>query len=146
MKPTPLLTLLLLSIPAAYGQCTTQALQLAQQQLTKTLTYIDSSHFPEATVLNRAGTYSAWNSNPATIWGSGFFPGWIWSMYQQTLDPSLLSRAGQQTAALSAETRDASGHDVGFRIMRSYGDGYTVTRDPSYMSAIQTAAQTMSTL
>lgn len=135
-----------LATPGAPGQCTTQALSLAQQQLTKTLKYIDTSHFPQMTVLNNQGTYSPWNSLAATEWSSGFFPGWIWQMYEQTLDSSLLSRAQAQTASMQGEVTDASGHDVGMRIPPSYGNGYEITRDPSYMGAIQTAAQTMSTL
>jgi len=128
------------------AQCTPQALQVSQQQLSKTLKYLDAQHFPEATVLNSSGTYSPWNSNGPSIWGSGFFPGWIWYGYEQTLDSSLLTRAQQQTASMAAETTDASGHDIGLRIMNSYGAGFNVTHDPAYMRAIQTAAQTMSAL
>jgi unsaturated chondroitin disaccharide hydrolase len=138
--------LIVVTAPNAHGQCTTQALQLAQQQLNKTLAYIDASHFPQYTVLNSQNTYSSWNSLAGTEWSSGFLPGWIWYMYEQTLDGSLLSRAQAQTSSLSSEATDASGHDIGFRIMTSYGNGYRITRDPAYMSTIQTAAQTMSTL
>jgi unsaturated chondroitin disaccharide hydrolase len=122
--------------------CTPQSLQLAQQQLGKTIGYITTSQFPQLTV----PPANHWNADPATDWTSGFFPGWIWYMYEQTLDPSLLTRAKAQTSSLSGELTDASGHDIGFRIMSSYGLGYQVTRDPSYMTAIQTAAQTTATL
>ena len=140
------LLMVILAAPSAHGQCTAQALQLAQQQLTKTLNYIDTSHFASYTVLNSRNNYSRWNAVAANDWTSGFFPGLIWYMYEQTLDPSLLSRAQSQTASLLGETTDASNPDIGFRILLSYGNGYGVTRDPSYMSAVQTAAQTMSTL
>jgi len=122
--------------------CTSQSLQLAQQQLSKTIGYITTSQFPQLTV----SPANHWNADPATDWTSGFFPGWIWYMYEQQLDPSLLARAKAQTSSLSGELTDASGHDIGFRIMSSYGLGYQITRDPAYMTAIQTAAQTMSTL
>src|SRR5437879_4591235 len=136
-----------IAAPSMRGQCTDQALQLAQQQLGKTLKYIGTSQFPQATVLNSQRTYSSWNSQTAAAnWGSGFFPGWIWYMYGQTLDPSLLSRAQTQTASLSGETTDATDLNVGFKIMASYGNGYAVTRDPSYMSAIQTGANTLASL
>jgi len=106
--------------------CTTQSLQLAQQQLGKTIGYITASQFPQLTV----PPANHWNADPATDWTSGFFPGWIWYMYEQTLDPSLLTRAKAQTSSLSGELIDASGHDIGFRIMSSYGLGYQSTRDP----------------
>ena len=133
--------------PEARGQCAAQALTLAQQQLSKTLNYIGASQFPQATVLNTQGTFSAWNSYSAySTWGSGFFPGLIWYMYEQTLDPTLLSRAQAQTANMYGETTDAQDSDVGFKIMASYGNGYAITRDPSYMSAIQTGANTLASL
>src|SRR5258706_2002575 len=122
--------------------CTTQSLQLAQQQLGKTLGYITTSQFPQLT----APPTNLWNAGPVTEWSSGFFPGWIWYIYEQQLDPSLLARAKAQTSSLSGEATDASSHDIGFRIMNSYGSGYRITRDPSYMSVIQTAAQTLATL
>jgi len=132
-------------MPTAYAQtqgCTPQALQLAQRQLNTTLGYISTSRFPQLTV----PPANHWNANPATDWTSGFFPGWIWYMYEQTLDGSLLTRAKAQTASLAAEATDASGHDIGFRIMSSYGLGYEISRDPTYLSTIQTAAKTMATL
>ncbi len=122
--------------------CTTQSLQLAQQQLGKTLGYITTSQFPLQTV----PPPNHWNAGLATDWTSGFFPGWLWYVYEQTLDNSLLSRAQAQTAALAGETTDATDLNVGFRIMASYGNGYSVTRDPSYMKAIQTGANTMASL
>ncbi len=82
--------------------CTTQSLQLAQQQLGKTLGYITTSQFPLQTV----PPPNHWNAGLATDWTSGFFPGWLWYMYEQTLDNSLLSRAQAQTAALAGETTD----------------------------------------
>ncbi len=131
--------------PVVHAQvpgCTTQSLQLAQQQLSKTIGYLTASQFP----LQTTPPVNHWNAGSATDWNSGFFPGWIWYMYEQQLDPSLLARAKSQTSSLLGEATDASGHDIGFRIMSSYGNGYRITRDPSYMSVIQTAAQTMATL
>lgn len=140
----PFITLFSLGAPGAQGQCS--SLPLAQQQLIKTLNYIDSSHFPQYTVLNTQKLHSSWYGTSITEWTSGFFPGWLWYMYEQSLDPSLLARAQVQTASLLSEATDNSSHDIGFRIMASYGNGYAVTGDPAYMKVIQTAAQTLSTL
>src|SRR5258706_9828978 len=98
--------------PLAHGQvgCTAQALSLAQQQLTKTTSYISASQFPQATNPNNS---NHWNAGLATDWTSGFFPGWIWYMYEQTLDNALLTRAKAQTGSLIGEATDASGHDIG---------------------------------
>jgi hypothetical protein len=137
-----LLPAFLFALPAVYGQCTTQALQLAQQQLNKTIGYMSATQFPQATI----PPANHWNQLTATEWTSGFFPGLMWYIYQQSLDSSLFSRAQTQTSSMAGEATDASDHDIGFRILASYGNAYAVTHDPSYMSTIQTAAATMATL
>ncbi len=57
-----------------------------------------------------------------------------------------MTRAKAQTANLQSQATNASDHDIGFRILSSYGNAYRITRDPAYMSVIQTAAQSLSTL
>src|SRR5262249_46996683 len=127
---------LLIFAAGAYGQCTSGALQVAQQQLRKTTGYLTNRQFPLATVPPN----NRWNFNgPADDWNSGFFPGWIWYIYEQTLDSTLLSRAQAQTASLSGDAAIANGA-IGYWIMPSYGLGYSITRDPAYLKTIQTAA------
>src|SRR5258706_9055006 len=112
------LTGLLLASSIAHGQCTSQALQVAQQQLYKTIGYIGTSQFPLATV----PTANHWNFNSAgDDWNSGFFPGWIWYMYEQTLDGTLLARGQNQTASTAALTTDMNG-PIGYWIMGGYGN------------------------
>jgi len=66
-------------------------------------------------------------------------------MYEQTLDGTLLARGQNQTASTAALTTDMNG-PIGYWIMGGYGNGYAVTRDPSYLSAIQTAAGTYASM
>jgi hypothetical protein len=138
--------LLLCALPVfslfARGQCTSQALQVAQQQLYKTIGYIGTSQFPLATV----PPANHWGFNgPADDWNGGFFPGWIWYMYEQTLDSSLLARAQSQTASLGSDATIAAS-PLGYWMMPSFGNGYAVTRNPSYMQTIQTAAASLAKL
>src|SRR4051812_34155932 len=93
------------ALPVVHAQtpgCTSQSLQLAQQQLRKTLGYLTTSQFP----LQTAPPANHWSAGTATDWNSGFFPGWIWYMYEQQLDPSLLARAKSQTSSLLGEATD----------------------------------------
>lgn len=122
--------------------CTPQALDLARRQIDKSLGYIGTSEFAQFTVLPA----NQWKTVGARDWASGFFPGAMWLTYERTHDPALLARAKAQTSSLASEANDASGHDIGFRIMTSYGHAYRITRDPAYLKVIQTAAQTMATL
>lgn len=122
--------------------CSAQALELAGQKLTESLRSVGTSQFAQFTIppANR------WKAVGAGDWASGFFPGWMWLAYEHQRDPSLLERAQVQTSSLASEAKDASGHDIGFRIMTSYGNAYRITRDPAYLKVIQNAARTMSTL
>src|SRR6266446_8091683 len=135
-------TLLLLATSGAHGQCTDQSSQVAVQQVNKATGYLTTSQFPLAT----QPPLNHWDYNRAgDDWNTGFFPGWIWFMYEQTLDGSILSRAQAWTASLSGLTTNRTG-PIGYWIMGGYGNGYIITRDPTYMNAIQTGAASYATL
>ena len=133
----------LLPVHAQSTGCTDQVLNLAQSQLTNTLAYTSTSQFPTET--NPANS-NHWNLAASSQWTSGFFPGSLWFMYENTLDNSWMARATSQTASMLSQDTNASDHDIGFKILGSYGNAYRITRDPSYLSVIQTAAQAMTTL
>jgi unsaturated chondroitin disaccharide hydrolase len=135
-----------LAAPLAHGQttgCTDQSLTLAEEHLTDTIRYVNASQFARSTDPTNS---NKWIAVGARDWTSGFFPGWIWYMYEKTLSDSWLIRAKAQTESLQNEDTNASDHDIGFKILGSYGNGYRITRDPYYMSVIQTAAKSLSTL
>jgi unsaturated chondroitin disaccharide hydrolase len=132
--------------PFAQGQgmgCTDAALTLAEQQLTDTIAYLSTSQHARSTDPNNS---NKWKSVSASDWTSGFFSGWQWYIYEKTLNGSWMTRAKAQTANLQSQDTNASNHDIGFKIFSSYGNGYRITRDPAYMSVIQTAAQTLASL
>jgi unsaturated chondroitin disaccharide hydrolase len=123
--------------------CTDQALALAEGQLTDTLAYTSTSQFPVETNPSNA---NKWTLLDNTHWTSGFFPGALWFMYEKGLSNSWFTRAQAQTSAMQGQETNASDHDIGFKILTSFGNGYRITRDPAYMAKIQTAAQAMTTL
>lgn len=131
---------------AARGQsasgCTPQALTLAENQLTDTLVYTSNVQFPSET---NPANGNKWNLSSSSAWTSGFFPGWIWLMYENTLDNAWLARANVQTATMQSQDTNASTHDIGFRMLGSFGNGYRITRDPEYQQTIVTAANAMAT-
>jgi unsaturated chondroitin disaccharide hydrolase len=122
--------------------CTDQALALAEGQITDTLAYTGTSQFPEET--NPANA-NKWNLDAASHWTSGFFPGELWFLYEKDLTNSWFTRAQTQIASMQGEDIDASDHDIGFKMLGSYGNAYRITRDPAYMNVIQTAANAMAT-
>jgi unsaturated chondroitin disaccharide hydrolase len=120
--------------------CTPQALTLAEDQLTDTLAYTSTTEFPVET---NPSNGNKWNLSSSSAWTSGFFPGWIWLMYENTLNSSWLTLAQAQTASLQSQDTNASTHDIGFRMLGSYGNGYRITRNPEYQQTIVTAANAM---
>jgi unsaturated chondroitin disaccharide hydrolase len=133
------------SVPTVDAQssgCTDQALALAEGQLTDTLAYTNTSQFPVST--NPANA-NKWNLANSGYWTSGFFPGELWIMYEKNLTDPWFTRAQAQTASMQAQDVNAPDHDIGFKILGTYGNAYRITRDPADMAVIQTAANAMAT-
>ena len=133
------------SVPAVDAQssgCTDQALALAEGQITDTLAYTSTSQFPVST--NPANA-NKWNLANSAYWTSGFFPGELWIMYEKNLTDSWLTRAQAQTASMQSQDVNAPDHDIGFKILGTYGNAYRITRDPADMAVIQTAANAIAT-
>jgi hypothetical protein len=131
------------SVPTAEAQsagCTDQALALAEGQITDTLAYTSTSQFPVST---NPANGNKWNLAASNYWTSGFFPGELWIMYEKTLSSSWLTRAQAQTASMQSQDVNASDHDIGFKILGSYGNAYRISRDPADMTVIQTAANSV---
>jgi unsaturated chondroitin disaccharide hydrolase len=96
----------------------TTALDSAKSQLNRLTASLGTTYnrFPR-TVTNGSVTTVSY-----TDWTCGFFPGCLWLMYTYTSDATWKTRARNWMDNLkSAATM--SDHDVGFRIMCSYGQG-----------------------
>ena len=141
------------SVPAVDAQstgCTDQALTFAENQIAATLSYVASHStsqnplFPSSTNPSNGNN---WNLNAPSYWTSGFFPGELWFMYEQTLSGSWLTQAQAETTYMQhqADLINVTDHDVGFKILGSYGNAYRITRDPAAMRIIQAAANSMAT-
>jgi len=78
-------------------------------------------------------------------WTSGFFPGVLWYIYENTGDQGVKSWAQEYTLRVEAQKNVTSHHDVGFMIYCSFGNGYRLTKDPKYRQVVQTAAHSLST-
>ncbi len=78
-------------------------------------------------------------------WVSGFFPGVLWYLYEDTQDPSLRAYAELYTARLEKVQHVRDNHDVGFMLYCSYGNGYRLTKNPDYKKILLTGAKSLST-
>jgi unsaturated chondroitin disaccharide hydrolase len=78
-------------------------------------------------------------------WTSGFFPGVLWYVYENTGDQGVKSWAQEYTQRVESQKNVTSHHDVGFMIFCSFGNGYRLTKDAKYREVVRTAAHSLST-
>jgi unsaturated chondroitin disaccharide hydrolase len=111
------------------------AVQFAAQQLNATAGTLATNRYPSATT-----STGSWSTTGASGWTSGFFPGALWLMYQQSNDPAWRTRAQTWQTALEGQKTDTSTHDIGFKIFTSFGNGYRLTGNEAYRQVLLTAA------
>ena len=78
-------------------------------------------------------------------WCSGFFPGVLWYLYENSNNPELLKYAKKYTAGIEKEKDNTGTHDLGFMIYCSFGNGYRLTNDNSYRNIMLTGAASLAT-
>jgi len=76
-------------------------------------------------------------------WCSGFYPGTLWLIYEQTGDKSIKAEAEKKLGELESMKHYKGNHDLGFMINCSFGNGFRITRDPAYALTLDTAAATL---
>ena len=77
-------------------------------------------------------------------WTSGFFPGVLWYLYENSGKEEWLNSAKEFTLNIEPEKLNTTTHDVGFKIYCSFGNGYRLTDDKHYRDVIIEAAHSLS--
>lgn len=78
-------------------------------------------------------------------WCSGFFPGVLWYLYEDSKDPQLKNYAELYTARVEREKLTTNNHDVGFMIYCSFGNGLRIAGTDTYNEVLLTGAKSLST-
>jgi len=78
-------------------------------------------------------------------WCSGFYPGCLWQMFEMTGEARWENLARENTQKLESQQWNISDHDIGFRMMCSYGNGYRLTGDSAYRDVIIQSARSLIT-
>ena len=81
----------------------------------------------------------------ASDWTSGFFPGILWYMYENSGDDFWKEKASKFTSFLENEKWNNRTHDMGFKMFCSYGNGYRLTHNPEYRQILIQSAKTLAT-
>jgi Highly conserved protein containing a thioredoxin domain len=125
-----------LDIDKQINYCAAQALQ--------TLSTISS---PESIPNNIDKDSINWNYTKPGSWTSGFWPGILWYLYEGTGDESWKKAAKATTATIIPMTqKKAHSHDSGFITMTSLGNGYRLTGNEIYKTALLSASDYLTEL
>jgi len=78
-------------------------------------------------------------------WVSGFFPGVLWYLYENSPSDSLKLWAENYTMRIEDQQYTTDNHDVGFMIFCSFGNAYRITGNPEYKAVIHNASNSLIT-
>jgi unsaturated chondroitin disaccharide hydrolase len=85
-----------------------------------------------------------WEWTCAAGWTSGFFPGLLWQLANATGDDAFKAAAPKWTAGREVEKTETSGHDIGFMIFGSFGNGIQLgSTNASYSDVVVEAAHSL---
>jgi len=82
---------------------------------------------------------------PSNDWCSGFYPGTLLYLYEQTKDQSLLGEAERILKVLEKEKDNKTTHDLGFMMYCSFGNAERITSKPGYREILITSAKSLAT-
>lgn len=84
-------------------------------------------------------------SSDSRWWCSGFFPGTLWYLYENSRNPEVLNYARMYTDRVEREKYTTNNHDVGFMLYCSFGNGFRLTGDEHYKDVLLTGARSLAT-
>jgi len=103
--------------------------------------------YPKQTVYdsNYDNHYEIWEKQTPSDWTSGFFPGCMWYMYELTGDPNYKTAVEDfWLAGLESQQYGDGSHNIGYKMLAAYGNGYRLTGDPNYLPVLLQTAQSYS--
>lgn len=78
-------------------------------------------------------------------WTTGFYPGSLWLIYEQTQDSVIKQEAERALGVIEPNQNYTGNHDVGFMMFCSFGNAYRITGDKQYEAPIIQAAKSLAT-
>ena len=82
---------------------------------------------------------------PSKDWCSGFYAGSLWLASELSGDTGLQNLAREFTWPLEKEKLNGDTHDMGFKMMSSFGQGYRLTKDSVFRDILIQSAKTLTT-
>lgn len=112
----------------------------AKEQYKLLATNIPADKMPQA--YKKDGTV---DSRDITWWCSGFYPGSLWLIYEQTQDPGIKAEAERALNVIEPNQHYTGNHDLGFMMFCSFGNAYRLTANPAYKDIIFQSAASLAT-
>ena len=78
-------------------------------------------------------------------WCSGFFPGNLWFLYELTGKNYWKEKAEFYTQKIESEKFNGGTHDLGFKMLGSFGNGWRLQANETYKTILLQSAKTLST-
>lgn len=78
-------------------------------------------------------------------WCSGFYPGTLLYLYEETKDAALYTEAERILKVLEKEKLNTGTHDLGFMMFCSFGNANRIAPKPEYKEILLTSARSLST-
>ncbi|HCU45466.1 MAG TPA: glucuronyl hydrolase [Sphingobacterium sp.] len=115
-----------------------QNLNDAARQIKVLANEIPNEKFPK-TFENNKEVFSS-----SSWWCSGFYPGTLWYLYEETQDRGLLQKVEEKLPYLEKEKYNIGTHDLGFMLFCSFGNGLRLTGDSvKYKDVLVTGAASL---
>src|SRR3569833_1054573 len=80
-----------------------------------------------------------------TWWCSGFYPGSLWYIYEQTKDEVIKKEAERALDLITPNQTYTGNHDLGFMMFCSFGNAYRLTQNEKYKNIIFRSAEALAT-
>ncbi|WP_129714731.1 glycoside hydrolase family 88 protein [Pedobacter sp. SYP-B3415] len=122
------------------GINTTDILSRAAEQYKVLAATTPAGRFPKSTTAD-----GKLETSGSEWWCSGFYPGTLLYLYEQTKDGSLKSEALRRLKSLEKEQYNTATHDLGFMMFCSFGNANRLNPDDAYKQILLNSAKSLST-
>ncbi len=115
--------------------------ELADAQYRYMMTLVPAGRMPQSYIEKDKKMIS----NNIQWWCSGFYPGTLWYIYEQTGNDVIRKEAERALNVIEPNEYYTGNHDLGFMMYCSFGNAYRLTKNEKYKEHIFRAAQSLST-
>ena len=148
MKKIALYIILTLSLIESYGQkapkCNMRKL-IAYDMAVGVNQYKHLMQILPADRMPKTFEKNALVTSDTNWWCSGFYPGTLWYLFENTGDTVIKSEAIKRLGILEKEKFRTEDHDLGFMMYCSFGNAYRITKQPAYKEVVLQSAVSLAT-